>query len=229
MTPRLLATTLAAVTLCSAPLLQAKDIITPEGREITLNPDGSWTYKSDDRIVTTPDGRRIRIRPDNTWEYIEGAPAPVAVPAPAPAPAHPAMAMPIQTQLSINNATIESYPKELGKRIKTGSQTVFYIDAATSLNITQPIEVTERDLSRVRVSDSSGNSYPIISITPSSMSLAAGVQTSFSIRVEDSPTWWQRIKTMRVTFPAGLFGNSVPVTLEQRVSDMEKETVKELP
>ncbi len=228
MTSRILSVTLATLALCSTPQLLASDIVTPEGREITLNPDGSWSYKSDDRIVTTPDGRRIRIRPDNTWEYTESAPAPVAAPVTAPPAVAQPMMMPIQTQLSIRDASIESYPKTLGQRIKTGSQSVFQIDAATSLNSTQPITVSESDFSRIQVSDSDGNSYKVIDITPSSLSLAPGAQATFSLRVDSSPKWWERVRSMKISFPAGLFGNSTPVTLEYLVKNMEKVTVQEL-
>ena len=41
-----------------------------DGREVILNDDGSWAYKSTDRYANTGDGRRILLREDGSWEYV---------------------------------------------------------------------------------------------------------------------------------------------------------------
>ena len=76
----LLSPTLSFLALLFLALLTAntlyadQKITSDDGREVLLNDDGSWQYRSSDRFATTSDGRRVRLKEDGRWSYDGNAP-----------------------------------------------------------------------------------------------------------------------------------------------------------
>ena len=48
---------------------QTNTVHSDDGREVVLDADGSWYFKSGDRFATAADGRRVRLKADGNWEY----------------------------------------------------------------------------------------------------------------------------------------------------------------
>ncbi|GAB3111558.1 hypothetical protein G8770_20300 [Aestuariicella hydrocarbonica] len=143
-----------------------------DGREIRLKADGSWEYTSSDRFATSEDGTRVRLKADGSWEFIGNAP--------------------VATQEQVRTEALEvtlgdivaEYKKEkAGKNTRYQSATVFYLNVdvsryADGLNV----DLSQHD--RFKVTDSRGNDYPILEVTPQLTQLQPGKEYPFSIRVD---------------------------------------------
>jgi hypothetical protein len=209
--------------LASPPLFAEQSVISDDGREILLKDDGSWEFRSTDRFANTPDGRRVRLKDDNTWEYIGQAKAPPAPPAPRAAVMHA-----IPTSIELDEVVVESYGDKMGQRRRTGSQTIFYIEVTVSNMAQKAVTLDAADPSRVRVEDSDGKRYDIVSVTPTHAVLNPGGRQTIAVRVDGSPEWWRQVQSMEVELPAGMVGNIDPIRISEKVRNFQKQTVDEL-
>lgn len=217
--------TLSLSCLISSPLLADQKVIRDDGREILLKDDGTWEFSSSDRFATTPDGERVRLKDDNTWEFTGKAKAPPMAPAPVqPAPVY----HPRPADIELSEVVVESYGDKMGQRKRTGSQTVFYIEVTVSNTAQQALNINATDKSRIRVDDSGGKHYDVISVSPQQAILKPGARQTLTIRVDDSPEWWRQVQSMEIELPAGMIGNVDPIRISERVRNFEKRTVDEL-
>ena len=180
-------------------------MITDDGREVQLNDDGSWAFRSNDRFASTSDGRRIRLKEDGSWQYAKDAP--------------PVPHKNTQTQnqaIKLEKIVIEKHVKKGIKNTRVKTQTVFYLKLDSSKQANALSSST--DTSLIEVKDNNGKSYPVISVKPGS---AGGV----IIRAEKSPGILDDARMMEITLKAGAFDNRSPVTLNMRVVDFYREDV----
>lgn len=159
-------------------------IITDGGREVILKDDGSWEFASDDLFATDPQGHRIRLKADGSWESIDQGAAPRAITYSPPDAETPAL------EFSIDGLIIETRnaPLNRSKNARRRQQMVVTIDvrAGTALQSLLDISLIRETFS---VSDSGGNEYEILDISPATVSLSPGERKQFSIRLNDAPSW----------------------------------------
>ncbi len=192
-------------------------VITDDGREVLLKEDGSWEFRSGDRFANTNDGQRVRLKEDGRWEYMGNAPM-----------VSSAQVRTRGLDVKLDRAVIEIHEVKVQKNRRIKSQTVFYVNLASSPLINNDIEIRKNDVSLIEVKDNKGRHYPVISIQPSPTTLIPGTETSVAVRVDGSPQWWKNVKSMDVVFKPGIFGLQEPITLRQSVDDILKKKVDEL-
>ncbi len=180
-------------------------LITDDGREVLLNDDGSWTFRSSDRFASSHDGRRIRLKEDGSWQYADDAP---------PSPREKAQIS--NPEIKLEKVIIEKFAKKGFKNTRVKTQTVFYVQ----LNDSSLIKATssDSDISLIEIKDNNGKNYPVISIKPDTAN-------SIIIRAKKSPTILDDARSMEITLKAGLFGIKSPVTLSRRIVDFDKKDV----
>lgn len=189
-------------------------VITDDGREVLLNEDGSWEFRSTDRFATTEDGLRIRLKEDGSWQYVGNAPL-----------TSKEEVRTTELDIKLQKVVIERHEKKVKKNKRVKTQTVFYLDLGLSSLAKRDISITKNDVSLIRVTDNEGKSYPVLSIQPSPAVLTPGSDTAFTIRVDGSPKWWKNIKSLDIVFTPGIFGIQAPVTFSRSVDDMDKKDV----
>jgi hypothetical protein len=189
-------------------------VTTDDGREVLLRQDGSWEFLSNDRFANTEDGQRVRLRQDGSWEYMGNAPM-----------ATSSQVRTTDLDIKLQKVIIERYEQKAQKNKRVVSQTVFHVDVALSPRAENNISIRKEDVALVKVKDNKDKNYPVLSIQPGSTLLEPDSDTTIVIRAHGSPKWWKNIKTMEITFHPGMFGTEEPVTLSQRVSDIEKKDV----
>jgi hypothetical protein len=211
---------LLAVLLLSASqaLSAAQEAISDDGREVLLNDDGTWAFRSTDRFANTSDGRRVRLRADGSWKYVGNASGNALL-------SSNLQLKTTQIDIRLDKVVIETYEKKVQKNKRVKSQTVFFLDLASSPQAQQDITVRREDISNIKVSDSNGRDYPLLSIQPAPTTLKPGSQASITVRVNGSPQWWKDVESMEISFQPGVFGLQDPVSLMQRVVDFDIQKV----
>jgi len=181
-------------------------LITDDGREVLLNDDGSWTFRSSDRFASSHDGRRIRLKEDGSWQYADDAP---------PSPREKSANLESGDK-NLKKSSSKNYAKKGFKNTRVKTQTVFYVQ----LNDSSLIKATssDSDISLIEIKDNNGKNYPVISIKPDTAN-------SIIIRAKKSPTILDDARSMEITLKAGLFGIKSPVTLSRRIVDFDKKDV----
>jgi len=191
-----------------------QQVITDDGREVLLRQDGTWKFLSGDRFANTDDGQRVRLKQDGSWAYVGNAPM-VA----------PAQVRTRELEISLRRTVIETHEVKVQKNTRVNSQTVFNVELASSPIARKDVYIDEQDTARVRVTDSKGRKYRVLSLRPAPATLKPGSRMSVAIRVDGSPQWWKNVKSMTVALGPGLFGLKEPVSLRQDVDEMEKKKV----
>jgi len=192
-----------------------QDVITDDGREVLLRDDGTWEFSSTDRFANTKDGQRIRLKDDGSWQYVGNAPL--------------TSKQQIRTtdlDIKLRRVVIETHEKKVQKNTRVKSQTVFYLNLELSPLAKSDISINENDISRVKVNDSEGKDYPVLSIQAEPAILKPGSDTTVTVRVDGAPQWWKNVKLMEMIFKPGIFGLQAPVTLSQNVDDIDKKKVE---
>ena len=187
-----------------------QDVISDDGREVLLKDDGSWIFLSTDRYANTEDGRRVRLKADGSWEYVGNAPM-----------QSEQQVRTTTTDIKLQQVVIEKHEEKSYKNVRVTSQTVFYLDINVSPLADKDITISDADLSRIKVEDDKGKSYPVLSISPKPLTLKPDSKQTVEIRADGAPSWLRGTKVMKIELAAGLAGNDKPITLEQRVDDME--------
>lgn len=199
---------------CQQALTAEQKVITDDGREVLLKEDGRWEFLSSDRYANTEEGQRVRLKQDGHWEYVGNAPM-----------TSDDQVRTTDLDIKLQKVIIERHEEKAQKNKRVTSQTVFYVDVALSPRAKNNISISKEDIALVKIKDSKDNDYPVISIRPGTTLLQPDSNTTVEVRAYGSPKWWKNIKTMDITFHPGMFGTRDPVSLSQRVADIEKKNV----
>ena len=186
-----------------------------DGREITLNKDGTWTYKSTDRYANTSDGRRILLREDGSWEYMGNQKA-----------VSPVQYRNTDIDIGLTRVEIEKYKKPasgMKKSPRLSTETNFYFTAtvtSTGDSIFPNLRNSQGEISGFTVSDDSGNQYKVMEISPVDVvELKPGESISYRLKVKESPKWGP--KTVTLTIDKNVFHTVDDILLTAIVKDIE--------
>lgn len=187
---------------------------TIDGREVLLNENGSWQYRSTDRYANTADGRRVRLKEDGSWQYIGNAPL-----------TSKEQVRTAELELKLDKVVIETYEKKVQKNTRVKTQTVFYVQLNYSAQAKNNISIDKSDISLIEVKDNNGKNYPVLSIKPAGKQIQPNTQTMLEIRAKKSPAIWDDVKTIDIVFKPGFSGIEQAITLTRRTIDFEEENV----
>lgn len=191
-----------------------QQITTDDGREVLLKVDGRWEYRSTDRFANTDDGRRVRLKEDGSWAYTGNAPLQSKT-----------QVRTADLDIQLKKVVIETYRKKTQKSARIKTQTVFYVQLNNSTQAKAAINIENSDAALVEVMDNNGKTYPVLSSKAGSSKLQPGAETILTIRAEKSPSIFDDVKSMEISFKAGMYGIKNTVSLSQKVTDFENEEV----
>jgi hypothetical protein len=191
-----------------------RQVITDDGREVLLNENGTWEFRSNDRFANTEDGRRVRLKDDGSWQYVGNAPM-----------ATKTEVRTNELEIKLQRAVIEVHEQRVQKNTRVKSQTVFYLDLKLSPLAERSIKINNTDVELITIKDNRRRVYPVLSIQPSPATIEPYSETMLVIRADGSPQWWKSVKTMELVFNTGIFGIREPITLSQNVDEIEKKKV----
>lgn len=200
---------------------ESTSAIADNGREVVLNEDGSWTYKSNDIFATTETGQRVKLQPNGQWQAVEKAMAP----APISTPRQPVQYVTVQNpaldtfgDIRLDLMTIETQRETVGKNTRKRSNLVLYVDTGDSL-ITPAA-------AKLKVMDSKGREYPVFSSERGTSQ--PGGQPRLVIRAKGAPRFWG-VKFFSLQLAPGTLGNDQGVELRKPMSDVLRKEVNVLP
>lgn len=216
LTPSRIISLLISLSLLSAgnALSANREVITDDGREVLLKEDGTWEFRSNDRFANTKDGHRVRLKDDGSWQYMGNAPM-----------VSKQQVKTTELDIELQKVVIETHEKKIQKNTRTKSQTVFYLNLELSPLAKSSISINENDVSLIKITDSDGMDYPVLSIQPSPAALKPDTDTAVVIRVDGSPQWWKSVKWIEIEFNPGIFGIQEPIKLHQSSVDFDKKKV----
>lgn len=188
--------------------------VTIEGRTVILNADGSWRYKSSDRYANTKDGTRVRLKEDGRWEHVGNTPL-----------ESDQQVRTSELDIKLDKVVIETYKQKKQKNTSVKTQTVFYVDINNSPQATKMVNIKDNDISLIYITDNNGKSYTVLSLKAVTEQLDPSLQSRLIVRVKKSPSIWDDVKSMSITFNAGFFELESAVTLTEKVADFEEENV----
>jgi len=191
-----------------------QEVFTDDGREVLLNEDGTWVFRSNDRFANTKDGQRVRLKDDGSWQYVGNAPL-----------TSTAEVRTTDLDIKLQKVVIEKYETKAQKNKRVKTQTVFYLTLRLSPLAKWDVGITKNDVSLIEVKDNKGKNYPVLSIQPSPAKIKPDLDTTFTIRVDGSPQWWKNIKSMEIVFNPGIFGIKDPIALSQSIDEIDKKSV----
>ena len=182
-----------------------------DGREVQLNSNGTWEYRSTDKLATTEDGVRVRLKSDGLWEPIGNLPM-----------KKDEQVRTSNLDVSLDTIVMEIYRKGNTKSTRYDSQTVFYFDVNVS-SFGKKINAKLSHFNLFSVSDNRGKSYPILDISPQKEQLNPGDTFQFSVRVDGSPTGLFAIGTkyINITIDKSIFNTDSDLKFSKRVDDLE--------
>lgn len=189
-----------ALAVPPAPLF-AEILLTPEGREIQINTDGTWSYLSQDRIVSNQAGQQIRLKPDGTWALFEKKVETIVGSGESnPASGIQATATP---PVRLTEYVIETVRSTRHKNAREQSRMVVTLSLAD--------EQAVPGKSEIRLEDSRGRAYEILSVE--------GDARRLRIKADESPRWWG-VKYFTLTLPGNL-SLRIPMTdvIERNLSE----------
>lgn len=183
-----------------------------DGREILLKDNGSWEYQSNDRFATSKDGTRVRLKDDGSWAFIGNAPM--------------VTKEQVRTQsleVSLGDIVSESFKEKRGKNTRYNSQTIFNLVVDVS-SYSQGVDTRLSHFNLFKVSDSNGNDYPIISVTPQAKHLKPGEQYPIAVRVDSSPAGQLAvsIKNIHLHIDKAVFASDADLTFTRRADEIKK-------
>ena len=188
-------------------------IISDAGREILISSDGNWEFVSEDRYATNAAGERIRLKADGSWEKVSEEPNTITQ--------HTAIfrdAPDYKTvNFSLDKVVIESHRSKStanSKNTHITNQTVFYVlvSVPKTEQSNLALQISE---SAFLVEDSSGNAYPLLSISPAVIDLAPGEEQILEVRADGAPAW--------------KYGKSYEFRIAAEVLNTDKDLVLEIP
>lgn len=190
------------------------EVVKLEGREVILRSDGSWGFATSDRYANTQDGRRVRLKADGSWEHVGNTPL-----------SSKDRVRTSDLDIKLEKVVIESYRKKVQKNTSVKTQTVFYVRVESSTLTDDSLFIKDHDISLVEVRDNNGKNYPVLSLKAVTEQVKPDSETLLIVRAEKSPSLWDDVKSMSITFRPGIFGLKQAVTLKQRTIDFSEESV----
>ncbi len=180
-----------------------------DGREIVLKSNGSWEYTSTDRYATSSDGTRVRLKDDGSWEFIGNAPS--------------VSAEQVRTEdleVKLGDIVTESYKEKAGKNTRYDSQTVFNLQ----VDVSRYSEGFSPKLSHhnlFKVTDSRGNLYPVLDVSPDIKHLEPGKEYQLAVRVDGSPAgkFAVGIKYLYLEIDKAVFGSQANLKFSRRADE----------
>jgi hypothetical protein len=191
-----------------------QEVLTDDGREVLLKPDGTWAFRSDDRFANTVDGQRVRLKADGSWEYVGNAPMVASQ-----------LVRTRELEIELQQVVIEVYEQKVQKNTRVSSQTLFYLKLGLSPLAEEPINIDKSNLALITVQDNKRRTYPVLSLQASPASLQPAAEASITVRADGSPQWWKNIKSMNIVFEPDIFGLSESISLTYSTDDIETKKV----
>jgi hypothetical protein len=189
-------------------------IINVGGREVLLKQNGQWEYHSTDQFANTADGRQVRIKENGSWSYIGNASLKSSI-----------QVRTSNLDIKLNKIVVETYKQKTQKSARIKTQTVFHLKLSNSPQSKTVVNIQDSDTSHIEIKDNNGKVYPVLSIKAEHSKLEPDNETTLIVRAEKSPSFFDDVNAMEITFKASLFGLQKPITLSQRVSDFKNENV----
>lgn len=193
---------------------QTREITTDDGREVILNEDGTWEFKSNDIFANTSDGFRIRLKEDGSWEYVGNTP--ISTPEKVRTPL---------LALKLNKVVEEQVEKKVHKNVRVKSQMVFYISAENSPLAKRGISIQSESLAHIQVMDDTGKDYPVLSLNPESLLIEPSNKAAFKVRANGAPDLLSKAKSMRIVFKSEVFNTDEAIELTYKLSEFEEKKV----
>ncbi len=213
---------LSIMLLLSFQIQAAEQIVSDDGREVQLNADGSWEYKSTDRFATTADGRRVRLSADGQWAYTGEKSAEGQKVAIDQKYIDEQSLDLVLSDLVIETTRGKKSQSHKNSRKKTRS--VFYItlslDKAAEANLSAALN--SKDFT---VEDTDGRNYPVQRVEPETVMIKPSGEAVITVYADGSPHWWTT-KSMTVNVNKKVFASSKAITLSRGLSDAKKRDVE---
>lgn len=183
-----------------------------DGREILLKENGSWEYKSTDRFATSEDGTRVRLKADGSWEFIGNAPS-----------TSQEKVRTESLEVKLGDIVTEFHKEKVGKNTRYDSQTTFNLMVDIS-NYSEGVDTKLSHFNLFKVSDSRGNNYPIIEVTPQIKHMEPGKEYVVSVRVDGSPSgqFAVGIKHLYLEVDKAVFGSTANLKFSRRADEAKK-------
>jgi hypothetical protein len=182
-----------------------------DGREIRLNDDGTWQYLSNDRFIDTPDGKRIRLMQDGRWEYTGNTPLQADQ-----------LQRTSSLDIQLQDVVIERTEKKVQKNTRVRTRTVFTVETTRAAEAGGTLELADLDAADVMVTDDSGKTYEVISITADLPDIAPGKTATIKVVADKSPFIFDDVDAMSVTFDKQVFDTPSAVTLTRDMDDIDE-------
>jgi hypothetical protein len=187
-----------------------------DGREVILNEDGSWQYRSSDRFARTSDGRRIRLRADGRWQYDSDQSSGSTLQFRNSA-----------VDVSMQRVEIEQYKEAataMRKNPRVSTQTSFYF-TVTASPLGEPLvpklDTNDGVIDGFSVTDDQANQYSIIEFSPGKpQTIEPGKSISYQLKISGSPKWGP--KSIQLTIARQVFKTEQDIVLTTPVSTIER-------
>lgn len=198
----------------------AQQAIADEGRELILNENGSWAYRSSDHFATIADGRRVRLKADGSWSFTDKKRVSKV----------PVFDQQYIAEKSVavvfNDVVIETYRGKKSASRKSAAkktQMVFYVSLAVAKNALSPVVLsTKRD--DFLATDSDGRNYPVINVEQAVSTIQPGASASLIVRVDGSPHWWTT-KSLELVMDKRVLGSAKNISLTRPLSTARQQAV----
>lgn len=183
-----------------------------DGREIILKDNGSWEYRSTDRFASSEDGTRVRLKDNGQWEFIGNAPV--------------VSKEQVRTQaldIQLGDIITEFYKEKAGKNTRHMSQTVFNLKVDVS-SYSQGLDTNLSHFNLFKITDSRGNHYPVLSVSPQHKHFDAGKEYQVAIRVDGSPSgqFAVGIKYLNIEIDKAVFGSQQNLEFSRRADEAKR-------
>mgnify|MGYP003683054571 CR=1 FL=1 len=213
-THRIKRTTLALLlgALSTSTFASDRNATADDGREIVLKDNGAWEYRSSDRFATSEDGTRVRLKEDGQWEFIGNAPI--------------INKEQVRTQsldVQLADIVIEFYKEKVGKNTRHMSQTIFHLSVDVS-SYGKDLEAKLAHFNLFTITDSRGNQYPVLNVSPQHKKLAAGNTYDIAIRVDGSPSgqFAVGIKYLNLNIDKAVFDTNADLEFSRRADESKR-------
>lgn len=195
--------------------LKAEDAIADDGRKVQLNEDGSWKFTSTDRFATTVEGKRVRLKEDGSWSYTggKGVVAPLEI-------SDERFVDDQSVAFTISDLSVEMIKDGNAKVKRRNTQTVYYLNIQRNNEMVdaKPFTITAKDFT---VDDSDGRVYPVIRMSPASVTVKPGDNVNLIVRAKGSPKWFTT-KEMSISLDKKIVSGARDIKLTRRQSSVKK-------
>ena len=219
---RLLAFSLLAFSLSSGGFA-AQDAIGDDGRELRLNDDGSWAYRSTDRFATTAEGKRVRLKNDGSWVFTDKKPLPVPG---STFRADQKLVVEKSLEVLVSDFVVETWRGKKSasqKNTRKKTRMIFTISVMLKKSAGDSLALTVAN-SDVSIVDSDGREYAITSVEWQASMLKPGEETLLLVRADGSPHWFTT-ESMTLSMAKQLLGSEKNIVLTRLMSSAKHKSV----